>query len=155
MARFPPLLVSVLVTCAGGAAASPASADEWPLERQFPLVGPPPPLHSSSPPSSVAEDRNGALLVLVDWPVVQTTANAETEFPRTALVRIAPDGSRAFVPPFGEPARRGAGEQIDDEILPLDDGSILITRPNAIDRLRPNGTIVRFAGTGRYSENST
>jgi hypothetical protein len=149
------LLVPFLVTCAGGAVVSPASADEWPAERQFVLVEPPPPVHSHPPPSSVAEGRDGALLVLVYWPVVRTTANAETEFPHTSLVRIASDGSRAFVPPFGEPGRSSAGEQIDDEILPLGDGSILITRYNALDRLRPDGSIVRFAGTGLYSEDSS
>jgi hypothetical protein len=70
------------------------------------------------------------------------------------LVRIAPDGSRTFVKPFGQPKRGKAGAQIDDDILPLRDGSILFTSYNAIDRLRPNGSIARFAGTGRYSEDS-
>ncbi|MEA2442734.1 MAG: hypothetical protein QOJ12_26, partial [Thermoleophilales bacterium] len=135
---------------------SPASADEWPAERQFVLVEPPPPVHSHPPPSSVAEDRDGALLVLVYWPVVRTTAGSETESPYTSLVRIARAGSRVFVQPFGPPPRgQSAIEQIDDEILPLPDGSILFTRFNAIDRLRPNGSIERFAGTGRYSEDSS
>src|SRR4051812_28313090 len=138
-------LVALLVECTGGAT---ASAGEWPLERQFPLVEPPPPVHAYPPPSSVVEDTDGSLLVLVYWPSLQPTRFGETEWPHTSLVRIAPDGSRAFVPPFGAPERR-AGGQIDDEILPLNDGSILFTRANELDRLRPNGSIVRFAGTGR------
>jgi hypothetical protein len=53
-------------------------------------------------------------------------------------------------------AERGSpADQVDDEILPLGDMSILITRENAIDRLRPDGSIERFAGTGRYSESSS
>jgi hypothetical protein len=133
--------------CAGGAAVSEAAANEWPLERQFPLVEPPPPLHSFPPPSDVVADGRGALFVLVYWPTVQKTKGTETEFGHTRLLRIAPDGSRRLVSPFGA--------QVDDEILPLGDGSILFTRYNAIDRLRPNGSIVRFAGTGRYSDNSS
>jgi hypothetical protein len=103
------------------------------------------------PPSSVAEDADGALLALVYWPVTETSDGSTTEWPRTRLVRIAPDGSRAFVPPFGElePGSLDTRINVDDEILPLPDGSILFTRYNAIDRLRPDGTIVRFAGTGR------
>ena len=155
MARFRPLLVAFFVACAAGAVVSPASADEWPIERQFPLVEPPPPLHGGPPPASVVEDTDGALLVLIYWPLVQTTPTSESEYPRTPLVRIASDGSRTFVPPFGEPEGANLGEQVDDEILPLRDGSILFTRYNAIDRLRPNGKIERFAGTGRYSEVST
>jgi hypothetical protein len=150
-------LVAFLVTCAGGAAAGPASADEWPLERQFPLVEPPPQLHFFPPPSSVVEGSDGTLFVLVYWPTVQTTKGSQTDWAHTSLVRIAPDGSRAFVPPFGAPPARGGSsiEQVDDDILPLGDGSILFTRNNAIDRLRPNGSIVRFAGTGGYSEDSS
>jgi hypothetical protein len=159
MACFRLFLVAFLVMCAGGAVGSPASADEWPLERQFPLVEPPPPLHLSPPPSSVVEDSRGALFVLVYWPAVQTTKVSETEWPHTSLVRIAPDGSRTFLPPFGAPGLPPRGtkgmEQVDDEILPLEGGSILFTRYNAIDRLRKNGSIVRFAGTGRYSEASS
>jgi hypothetical protein len=141
--------------CAGVAAANPASAADWPAARQFTLVEPSPPLHFQPPPSSVAETRDGALLVLVYWPQVQRTAHSETEVAHTSLVRIAPDGSRSFVSPFGVPGHKGAGEQVEDEILPLGDGSILFTRFNAIARLRPDGKIVRFAGTGRYSETSS
>jgi hypothetical protein len=156
MACFRLVPVAFVVLCASGAVVSPASADEWPLERQFPLVEPPPPLHSFPPPSSVVEDSRGALFVLVYWPTVHRTKGSETEFAHTSLVRIAPDGSRRFVPPFGAPPSRGDKiEQVDDEILPLEDGSILFTRFNAIDRLRPNGSIVRFAGTGGYSENDS
>ncbi|MEA2444789.1 MAG: hypothetical protein QOJ12_2081 [Thermoleophilales bacterium] len=159
MARFRLLLVPFLVTCAGGAVVSPASAEEWPLEQQFPLVEPAPPVHGYPPPSSVVEDTDGALFVLIYWPTVQRTRTSESESAHTSLVRIAPDGSRTFVPPFGapesEPHRGTAIEQVDDEILPLRDGSILFTRYNAIDRLRPNRSIVRFAGTGRYSEDSS
>jgi hypothetical protein len=154
-ARFRLLLVSLAVTCAGGALAGPASADEWPVERQFELVSPPPPLHGGPPPSSVVETADGSLFVLVYWPVVQTTAAGETEALSTSLVRISPDGSRAFVPPFGDPEHGSAGELVDDEVLPLSDGSILFTSFNAIDRVRPDGSIVRFAGTGLYSEESS
>jgi hypothetical protein len=155
LARFPLLVVAFFVTCAGGAVVSPASADEWPLERQFVLVEPPPTVHGYPPPSSVAEDVNGALLVLLYWPVVQTTEFGETEYPHTSLVRIAPDGSRAFVPPFGEPERGSVDDQVDDEILPLPDSSILFTRRAELDRLRPNGSIVRVAGTGQYAQDAS
>src|SRR4051812_14403101 len=69
-ARFRLFLLVFLVMCACGAVPSPASAGEWPMERQFVLVEPPPPLHLSPPASSLAELGNGALLVLVYWPVV-------------------------------------------------------------------------------------
>src|SRR4051812_32581221 len=123
-------MVALLVTCAGGGVASAASANEWPLERQFPLVEPPPPLHFHPPPSDVVADGRGGLFVLVYWPSVQRTKGTETEFGHTRLLRIAPDGSRRVVSPFDA--------QVDDEILPLKDGSILFTRYNAIDRLRAN-----------------
>jgi hypothetical protein len=147
-------LVAFLVTCSGGAVASAASAGEWPLDRQFPLLEPPPPLHGGPPPSDIVEDSDGGLFVLAYWPAVQTINGFETEFPRTSLVRIARAGNRNFVQPFEAPPH-SAAQQIDDEILPLSDGSILFTSFNAIDRLRPDGSIVRFAGTGRYSEDST
>ncbi|MDX6201560.1 MAG: hypothetical protein QOJ83_1060, partial [Frankiales bacterium] len=155
MARARLFLVPLLVTCAWAAVVSPASADEWPLEQQFTLVEPPPPVHFHPPPSSVAEDVNGALLVLVYWPVVQRTAVSESESEHTSLVRIASDGSRTFVPPFGAPGRGSAVEQVDDEILPLPDSSILFTRRAELDRLRPDGSIVRVAGTGRYAQDAT
>lgn len=159
MACFRLFLVAFLLTCAGGAVVSPASGDEWPLERQFPLVEPPPPVHESSPPSSVVEGSDGALFVFVFWPMVGTTNGAETASANTSLVRIAPDGSRAFVPPFGPPGSKHRGgsaiEQVDDEALPLRDGSILFTRFNEIDRVRPDGSTVRFAGTGRYNQDSS
>src|SRR3954452_10875218 len=151
------LLVAFLATCAGGAVASAAFAAEWPVERQFPLVEPPPPLHFGPPPSSVVEDRDGSLLVAVYWPFVQTTRGTQTEYAQTRLVRIARDGSRSFVRPFGaaKPKSGSPEDQIDDDILPLRDGSILFTTLNAVDRLRPDGKIVRFAGTGRYSADSS
>jgi hypothetical protein len=161
-ARLPLVLLVLLliVVGAGAGVVSRVFAAEWPKERQFPLVEPPEPLHLYPPPSAVAEAADGALLVAVYWPVTQKFDDGSvTERPRTLLVRIAPDGSRAFVPPFGEldPAGRFPGTRIDidDEILPLADGSILFTRFNAIDRRRPDGSIVRFAGTGRYSEGSS
>jgi hypothetical protein len=154
MACFRLALVAFLVTCSGGAVASAASAGEWPLDRQFPLLEPPPPLHGGPPTSDIVEDSDGALFVLAYWPAVVKTKGAETEFPRTALVRIARTGVRNFVQPFEAPPH-SAAQQIDDEILPLPDGSTLFTTFNAIDRLRPDGKIVRFAGTGRYSEDST
>jgi len=72
-ACFRLFLVAFLVTCAGGVVVSPASADEWPLERQFPLVEPPPTLHFFPPPSDIVEATDGALFVLIYWPAVQTT----------------------------------------------------------------------------------
>jgi hypothetical protein len=141
--------------CAGGAVVSPASADEWPLERQFGLVEPPPIVHGHPPPSSVAEDVHGALLVLVYWPLVETTKFGEQEFGHTSLVRISSDGSRAFVPPFGKPDRDSFDDQVDDDILPLPDGSILFTRRASLYRLRPHGSIVRVAGTGRYAQDGS
>jgi hypothetical protein len=151
------LLVAFLLISASAAVVSHASAAAWPAERQFMLVEPPPRLGLYPPPSSVAEDRDGALLVLVYWPVIRKSEHSESERPRTRLVRITPDGSRAFVPPFGqlEPGSRYTRINVEDEILPLPDGSILFTRYNAIDRLRSDGSIVRFAGTGRYSEDSS
>src|SRR4051794_2647058 len=153
--RFRLLLVGFLVTCAGGALAGPASAAEWPTARQFTLAEPSPPLHLSPPTSSVVEDRDGSLLLALYWPTVKTTAHTQTEYAATRLVRIAPNGSRTFVKPFGQPKRGKAGPEIDDDILPLRDGSILFTSRFAVDRLRPNGSIVRFAGTGRYSEDAS
>ena len=147
MARFRLFLVAFLVACAS---ATTASADEWPLARQFPLVEPPPRVHAYPPPTSVAEDTDGSLLVLVYWPTVVRTRTSESEISNTSLVRIAPDGTRSFVAPFGAPPPdpgHASGVLVDDEILPLRDGSILFTRENAIDRLRPNGSIDRFART--------
>ena len=143
----------VLITLSGLLAGS-AQAAEWPAELRFPLVEPPVPLHFYPPPSSIAEEADGSLLVLLYWPIVTTEDFGTSETPRTRLVRIAPDGSQTFVPPFGDLTPGGGGERIsvEDEILPLPDGSILFTGYNAIDRLRPDGRIVRFAGTGRYSE---
>src|SRR4051794_34333319 len=147
-------LVAFLVTCVGGLVVSPASADQWPLDRQFPLLEPPPPLDSGPPPSDIVEDSDGGLFVLAYWPAVLTSKNSVTEFPRTSLVRIARAGNRNFVQPFAAPPH-SAAQRIDDEILPLPDGSILFTSYNAIDRLRPDGSIVRFAGTGGYSDVSS
>jgi hypothetical protein len=150
------LFVAFLLIGANAAVVSRASAAEWPAERQFVLVEPPLTLHSS--PRWVAETADGSLLVLLNGPVVRTYEDGSTEaWPRTRLVRIAPDGSRVFVPPFGrlEPGSSDTRANVYDEILPLPDGSILFTRYNAIDRRRPNGSIVRFAGTGRYTEDSS
>jgi hypothetical protein len=155
MARFRLLHMSFLAACICATAATPASASEWPTARQFPLVGPTPPVYGATDPSDVVEDRDGSLLLSVYWPVVQTTQNSQTEVPQARLVRVARDGSRSYVRPFGKPGGRGPSAQIDDDILPLRDGSILFTTYNAVDRLRPDGSIVRFAGTGRYSENSS
>jgi hypothetical protein len=160
MVRFQSLLVAFVLTCASAAAASPAFADEWPTEREFELVSPPAPLGFHPPPSSVVEDRDGSLLVAAYWPVLQATRGSQTEYSLTRLVRIGRDGSRSYVPPFGKLERGRASDltpdkQIDDEILPLPDKSILFTSYNAVKRLRPDGKIVRFAGTGRYSESSS
>ena len=73
-------------------------------------------------------------------------------------MRIDPDGSQAFLPPFGEldPAGAFPEARIDaEEILLLPDKSILFSRWNAIDRRLPDGSIVRFAGTARYSETTS
>jgi serine/threonine-protein kinase len=158
MVRVRLLLAVFLLIAADAAVSSRASAAEWPAERQFVLVEPPPPLHLYPPPSSVVEDSDGALLVLVYWPVTRRTDDGSiSERPRTRLVRIAPDGVRAFVPPFGapDPGSVQGRVNVDDEILPLPDGSILFTRYNAIDQLGLDGSIVRFAGTGRYNQESS
>jgi hypothetical protein len=149
------LLVGLFVTGAFGAVVTPASADEWPMERQFALAEPPPPLGLHPPPSSIAEEPDGSLLVAIYWPPVQTAGHSRTPYSQTRLVRIAPNGSRTVVLPFSKPQRGSAGEQIVDDFLPLGDGSILFTSYNAVERLRPDGSIVRFAGTGRYSEDSS
>src|SRR5215207_2317584 len=130
------LVLVLLVVGVGAGVVSPVVAAEWPAERQFLLVEPPPPLGLSPPPSSVAEAADGALLVLVYWPVIRRTEHSRLELPRTRLVRIARDGSRAFVPPFGElePGSLDTRINVEDEILPLPDGSILFSRYNAIDR---------------------
>jgi hypothetical protein len=146
MVRVRLWLVTLLLIGANAALIDDATAAQWPAKRQFVLVEPRPQLTLSPPPSSVVEDSDGALLVLVYWPVTETSDGSTTESPRTRLVRIARDGSRTFVAP---------GINVDDEILPLPDGSMLFTRYNAIDRLRPDGSIVRFAGTGRYNEESS
>jgi hypothetical protein len=152
----PMFVVMLLILVGVGAGGvSPVVAAEWPTERQFLLVEPPHPLHLYPPPSSVAEAADGSLLLLLYWPVVRTYEDGSTEeSSRTLLVCIAPNGSRLFVSPFGklEPGSSDTRVNVDDEILPLPDGSILFSRYNAIDRRRPDGSIVRFAGTGRYSE---
>jgi hypothetical protein len=156
--RLLPMVIVVLLIIVGFSAGvvTSAPAAQWPAEQQFSLVEPPVSLNMYPPPSSVAETPDGALLVLIHWPVTRTSEDGlgtEWWF-RTRLVRIAPDGSRAFVPPFGElePGSSNSRINVDDEILPLPDGSILFTRYNAIDLLRRDGSIVRFAGTGRYSD---
>src|SRR5918992_868572 len=159
MVRVRLLLVAFVLIGANAAVVSRVSAAEWPAGRQFKLVEPPSPLHLSPPPSAIAEDTDGSLLVLLYWPKTETDdEGSTTEWSRTRLVRIGRDGSRAFLPPFGEldPAGAFPEARVDaEEILPLPDGSILFTRYNAIDRLRPDGSIVRFAGTGRYSAESS
>jgi len=152
------MLVALLMIVVNAVLVERASASEWPKERQFLLVESPGPNSYYPPPSSVAETADGALLVLLWWTVERTSKDGSStdSFERTRLVRIAPDGSRAFVPPFGEIDPQGDFEgdriTVDDEILPLPDGSILFTGYNAIDRRLADGSIVRFAGTGRYWE---
>jgi hypothetical protein len=150
--RLPMFLAVLLIVGTGGGVVGSAFAAEWPAERRFLLVESPVPLHLYPPPSSVAETADGALLVRLYWPVTRSFEDGSiSERPRTRLVRITPHGSRAFVPALDQ----FAPIEGDDEILPLPDGSILFTRYNAIDRLGPDGSIVRFAGTGRYSEDSS
>jgi hypothetical protein len=138
----------------GASAVSHGVAAEWPAERQFVLVAPSEPNTFSPPPSLVAEAADGALLVLMYWPVIRTSKDGSTsERARTRLVRIAADGSLAFVPLSGDLApgsRDTLIDDVDDEILPLPDGSILFSRFAAIDRRRRDGLIRRVAGTGRY-----
>ena len=152
-ARVLGLLLALLLI---GGGAGRAVAAEWPRDQRYVLVDRP---HLSfyPPPSAVAEGADGALFVLMYWPVIRRSPGSVMEWPRTRLMRIAPDGRRSFVRPFGElePGSSDMRINVDDEILPLPDGSILFSRFNAIDRRRPDGSIVRFAGTGRYSEDSS
>jgi hypothetical protein len=133
------------------AVVSAALAAAWPAEREFLLVEPPVPNHLYPPPSSVAEAPDRALLVLVYWPGTATSDDGSvTEWPGTRLVRIALDGSRAFIPPIGELAPGSLGMRTDaDEIVPLPDGSILFSRSGALDLRHRDGSILRVAGTGR------
>ena len=119
------LLAAFLLLGANATAVSRASAAEWPAARQFVLVEPSPPLHLGPPPSSVAETADGALLLRLYWPITESFGDGSiSERPRTRVVRIARDGSRAFVPAL----ERLTGIEGDDELLPLADGSILFTR---------------------------
>ena len=148
-------LLLTLAVIASTCAIGDALAAEWPEKRRFVLVEPPSQLHLYPPPSSITEESDGSLLVLLYWPI---TVGSTGEVNRTRLVRIDPDGSRAFLPPFGEldPAGAFPEARIDaEEILLLPDKSILFSRWNAIDRRLPDGSIVRFAGTGRYSETTS
>src|SRR4051812_47092865 len=140
LAGFRLLLVAFVVMCACGTVGSPAFADEWPAARQFELVSPPPPpAYAYPPPSSIVETRDGTLFVAIHWPLEPATPGPEREYSWTRVVRIAPNGSRAYVPPFGPPGRGSVVAQIDDEILPLPDGSMLFTEYNAIQRVRSDG----------------
>ena len=96
-ARRPLLLTLVLIasTCAIG----DALAAEWPEKRRFVLVEPPSEVEIFPPPSSIAEDSDGSLLLVLPWP---GTVGSTQEPNLTRLVRIGPDGSRAFLAPFGE-----------------------------------------------------
>lgn len=149
MVRVRLLLVVVLLIGLNAALPWRASAAQWPVKRQFVLVEPTGPLGLFPPPSSVAEEGDGSLLVLLLW-------SAPRGAVATRVVRVAPDGSRAFVPPFGQLEPGSPDMRINaDEILPLPDGSILFTVYNAVDRLLAGGSIVRFAGTGRYIDQSS
>jgi hypothetical protein len=145
-------LVLLVIGVGAGAGVGRAVAVEWPEDQRYVLVDRPR-AGFYPPPSAVGEDADGALLVLMYWPVIRISGGSIAEWPRTRLVRIAPDGREFFVRPIGElvPGSSEMRINADDEILPLPDGSILFSRFNAIDRLRPEGSIVRFAGTGRYS----
>ena len=148
-------LLLTLAVIASTCAIGDALAAEWPEKRRFVLVEPPSQLHLYPPPSSITEESDGSLLVLLYWPI---TVGSTGEVNRTRLVRIDPDGSQAFLPPFGEldPAGAFPEARIDaEEILLLPDKSILFSRWNAIDRRLPDGSIVRFAGTARYSETTS
>src|SRR5436190_862086 len=149
-------LVLAVIGVGASAGAGRAVAAEWPNDQRYVLVERPP-IGFYPPPTAVAEDADGALLVLLYWPVIRVSDGSVMEWPRTRLVRIAPDGTRSFVRPIGElePGSSDMRINVDDEILPLPEGSILFSRVNAIDRRRPDGSIVRFAGTGRYSEVSS
>lgn len=151
--RLPMFLAVLLIVGTGGGVVGSAFAAEWPAERRFLLVESPAPLQLSPPPSSVVEAPDGALLVLLYWPVTRTFDDGTvSQRPRTRLVRVAVDGSRSFVPPFGErvPGSPNTRFNVDDEILPLPDGSILFSGTATIDVRRRDGSITRVAGTGRY-----
>ena len=115
-------------------------AAEWPTAQQFLLVEPPVFLQCFPLRSSVAEAADGSLLVLASWGACDR---------RQRLLRIAPDGARNFVAPFGQ-VDPGSGRRVkvEDAFAPLPDGSILFARAGAIDRRRPDGALVRVAGTG-------
>src|SRR5688500_17488154 len=98
-----PAMVLVVLLIAGAGVVGSAFAAEWPAERRFLLVENLWPVNSSPVPASVGEAADGALLVLLYWPITRTFDDGSTsEMPRTRLVRVAVDGSRSFVPPFGE-----------------------------------------------------
>ncbi len=126
------LLVLLLIGVgAGTGVVSRGFAAEWPADRQFVLVAPPVQSVFASPPGSVAEAADGALLVLIFWPVIRTSKDGSTSAQvRSRLVRVAADGSLAFVPPFGDlaPGSRDPLVPDVDEIVPLPDGSILFSR---------------------------
>ena len=159
MVGIPRILVAaaLVLIVAGACATGGAPAAEWPEDRRFVLS-------SRRPRRSV--------------PAAELGGRGGRRFPARAPLlargqgrvltgeRVARDASRAhrsrwlarLRAAFGDGARRAfEGERlnVDDEILPLPDGSILFTGYNAIDRLRPDGSIVRFAGTGRYSERAS
>jgi hypothetical protein len=133
--------------------ASSASAAEWPANRQFLIVEPPVPDDYGPPPSGVAEGPDGALLVLMYWPLTHVSKDGSVEaWDRSRLVRIAPDGARAFVPPFGDvkPGHHVPRVDIEDDFLPLPDGSILFSHGSRIDVRHPDGSIAHVAGNGRF-----
>ena len=147
--RLPLVLVVLLI--AGASVAGHAFAAQWPAERRFLLVENLDPVNLSPVPASVAEARDGALLVLLWWPVTRTSEDGTvSQTDRTRLVRVAVDGSHSFVPPFGQlvPGSRETRFGIDDEILPLPDGSILFSGYDTLHVRRRDGSITRVAGIG-------
>ena len=148
-------LLLTLAVIASTCAIGDALAAEWPEKRRFVLVEPPSQLHLYPPPSSIAEDSDGSLLVLLYWPItVGSTREVNSHAPgahrsrRLASLPAALRGTRSC-----RGVSRGADHA--EEILFCPTGRSCSRGYNAIDRRLPDGSIVRFAGTGRYSENSS
>src|SRR5688572_13089846 len=85
---------------------------------------------------SVHEALDGSLLFLANWPLVRRLGKgAWSTTDRYRLLRVAMDGARRFVPPFGGPAATPSypNERFNvDEVLPLPDGSLLYDDGNTV-----------------------
>ena len=154
-------LLRVLLATAALTLGAPAAAGAagWPVERIFTLASTSEMHGLYPPPAALAETADRTLLVVLLWTESQPTPDGTGTMydQRTRLSRLAPDGTQTFVRPFGElkPGSDWERYTIEDEILPLADGSMLFGSYNAIDVHRPDGSIARFAGTGLYHESSS